>query len=105
MSLWLVRAGGHGEHTQRFLDRDRVYLAWHQLNQDVAKVPSRQDLVELHDMFYPASLHNWLVDHAGQFWAFVHAIKGSDWVVVPLCRVSLHGSGDVRAITPIQSVN
>ena len=26
MTLWLIRAGSHGEHEQKFLDEGRVYV-------------------------------------------------------------------------------
>ena len=28
MSLWLVRAGSHGEFEKKFLEENRVYLTW-----------------------------------------------------------------------------
>ncbi len=38
MTLWLVRAGRHGEHEQRFLDDSRVYLTRSELNQGLDRV-------------------------------------------------------------------
>jgi restriction system protein len=47
MALWLVRAGKHGEHTQRFLDGKRIYLTWEGLKHDLSKLTSREELLQL----------------------------------------------------------
>ncbi len=31
MALWLVRAGKYGEHEQKFLSSNRIYLTWEDL--------------------------------------------------------------------------
>ena len=28
MATWLIRAGGHGEYEQKFLQENRVYVTW-----------------------------------------------------------------------------
>ena len=40
MALWLVRAGSHGEYEQKFLEENRIYLTWHNLNKSPAHSPS-----------------------------------------------------------------
>ena len=53
MALWLVRAGRHGEHEQRFLEENRVYLTWSGLSSDLTKLRSRDELRELLTEIYP----------------------------------------------------
>lgn len=83
MALWLVRAGKHGEHTQRFLDGKRIYLTWEGLNHDLGQVKSREELLGLLEQTYPGAPQNRLINHVGQVWAFTRGMKPGDWVVVP----------------------
>jgi restriction system protein len=42
MSLWLTRAGRHGEFEKRFLDDSRIYLTWTGLSHDLKDVQDKQ---------------------------------------------------------------
>ena len=92
MSMWLVRAGSHGEFEKRFLEEDRVYLTWEGLRYDLSSVKSRGDLAALLTKVYagskPATIRNWV----GQGWVFVKEMKGGDWIVLPskLKRAAIH---------------
>ncbi len=92
MSLWLVRAGSHGEFEKKFLEGDRVYLTWEALPHDLSKLKSREDLTSLLSKVYagskPATIRNWV----GQGWLFVNEMKGGDWIVLPskLKRAAIH---------------
>jgi restriction system protein len=45
MTLWLVRAGSHGEQEQKFLDEGRSSVAWEGLSLDLASLADRQALI------------------------------------------------------------
>jgi restriction system protein len=83
MPLWLVRAGRHGEHMQRFLDTNRIYVTWHGLKTDLAKLQTRQDLQQLLRERYLDSSKGKIINNCGQLWPFVHEMRPGDWVVVP----------------------
>ena len=38
MSMWLVRAGSHGEYELKFIQEGRVYVTWDELNVDLYKL-------------------------------------------------------------------
>jgi len=38
MSLWLIRAGFHGEFETKFLEENRVYVTWNNLSTDLSKL-------------------------------------------------------------------
>lgn len=38
MSIWLIRAGSHGEFEQKFLQENRVYVTWDNLASDLSKL-------------------------------------------------------------------
>ena len=45
MSLWLIRAGESGEYEDKFLDENRIYLTWQNLDPDLSKVSSWEELI------------------------------------------------------------
>ena len=47
MALWLIRAGGHGEDEQKFLENNLIYLTWNYLNRDLSKVESQNSLRQI----------------------------------------------------------
>lgn len=83
MSLWLVRAGGHGEYEQKFLDENRIYLTWDGLNYDLGKIQDRNALRSLLVQVYPGDSKGKISHHAGQIWTFSHRIDKGDWIVLP----------------------
>jgi len=83
MALWLVRAGGHGEYEQKFLDENRIYLTWDGLSYDLGKMQDRSQLKDLLEKVYPDASKGKLIHHAGQIWTFSHRIAKGDWVVLP----------------------
>jgi restriction system protein len=83
MALWLVRAGGHGEYEQKFLDENRVYLTWDGLNHDLGALKDRPELRDLLVEVYPDFSKGKIAHHVGQIWTFGHRISRGDWVVLP----------------------
>ena len=83
MALWLVRPGRHGQHEQKFIDDNRIYMEWAHFQPDVSKIDSKQEVQELLLEEHP----NWkkmkAVTGSGQIWAFGHRMQKGDWVVVP----------------------
>jgi restriction system protein len=84
MSVWLTRAGRHGEHEQRFILDKRVYVTWDDLCKDLTRIKEREELFNVMGLVYPdakpKTLHNWV----SQIWPFVHEFKNGDLVVLPL---------------------
>jgi restriction system protein len=84
MAIWLIRAGSHGEYEPKFLQENRVYVTWENLNLDLSKLKSRDELTEAMKQRYadtkPKAIMNWV----SQVWPFAHEIKKSDLVILPL---------------------
>lgn len=84
MAIWLVRAGSHGEYEQKFIQENRVYVTWGDLDVNLAKLKQRTDLTAAMNNRYadckPKTIQNWV----SQVWPFAHEIKPGDWVVLPL---------------------
>ena len=83
MALWVNRAGSHGEYEQRFIDDNRIYLTWDELNQDVSIPKTKQELGSLLREVYPNAPKGRIVQNTGQIWGFVKRMKPGDWVVLP----------------------
>lgn len=83
MALWLVRGGRQGEHDTKFLQDNRIYLTWDDLNVDLSTLESKEKLLEMLDGLYegqkPKALANW----AFQIWFFSNTMEKGDWVVLP----------------------
>ncbi|EKN3395853.1 restriction endonuclease [Yersinia aldovae] len=83
MELWLTRAGSQGEFEQKFLEEGRIYLTWDELNNDLSKFDSRQNLLELLQRIYPSEKLKRLQNHSSQIWPFANVMQCGDWVVLP----------------------
>ncbi len=83
MALWLVRTGRHGEFEQRFLQDNRIYLTWGDLNHDLSKTANNKELWALLHKVYPDAPKGKLSNNTGQMGAFAHKMKPGDWVMVP----------------------
>lgn len=84
MAIWLIRAGSHGEFEQKFIQENRVYVTWDDLNVNLANLKQRADLttamMERYPDTKPKAIQNWV----SQVWPFAHEIKKGDLVVLPL---------------------
>lgn len=95
MSIWLIRAGGHGEFERKFLEENRVYVTWDQLKVDLSALPDRHALnstmKELYPDVKPRGIANWV----SQVWPFAHTIKRGDTVVLPLKTQAAIAVGEI----------
>ena len=90
MALWLCRAGRHGEEEQRFLQENRIYLTWGNLNRDLSSLKDCKDTYKLLQQIYPSATHGHRVQNSGQIWSFAHRMKPGDWVALPSKRKTIH---------------
>lgn len=83
MSIWLFRAGKSGEYENKFLNDNRVYLTWDELDVNLNKLNSKEELynilVDKYDLEKEKTAINW----ASQIWSIAHSMKIGDWVVLP----------------------
>lgn len=84
MAIWLIRAGSHGEHEQKFIQDKRVYVTWDGFDVNLSKFKDRSALLEKMLSYYseakPKAVSNW----SSQIWPFAHEMKKGDLVVLPL---------------------
>jgi restriction system protein len=84
MAIWLIRGGKYGEHEERFLKDNRIYLTWGGLQNLDLSIASDFDQVRgLVQSNYPGESVNKIGNWTGQIWAFTLAMKEKDWVVMP----------------------
>lgn len=82
MTLWLIRAGKHGEFEEVFLEQNKVCLMWKRLGENLAGL-SRDEVKERLRSAYPESSAGKLRNHAAQVYAFAIRIAAGDWFVMP----------------------
>lgn len=82
MTLWMVRAGRHGESEGQFIEEQRIHIGFG-FSEDVSKLASRDAVIEKLREGDPSASLQKLANHASQLWTFAHVMKIGDWVVVP----------------------
>jgi len=83
MNIWLIRAGSNGQFEQKFIDENRVYVTWNNLDSNLAKMAERQQLIDALYVNEPDAKPKKLQNHASQIWPFAHSIEKGDWVILP----------------------
>lgn len=74
MALWLVRAGSSGEYEKKFLDENRIYLTWDDLDVNLQEASTKDDVMRILDTTYPngkpARNRNWAnqIRHSPRIW-------------------------------------
>lgn len=83
MTLWLVRAGSHGEGETLALDHNLAVIGWDALP-DLITLPDRDALKTALAAAYPDSTPGKLANWAGQLHTFARQIQVGDLVALPL---------------------
>lgn len=83
MSLWLIRAGKHGEHEQKFLDTNRAYFTWDGLNSDLAAASDLQGMYDIFREAYPEESTGKIQNWGRQASQFALRMEKGDWVALP----------------------
>lgn len=98
MALWLVRAGKHGEHEQRFIDTERIYLTWEGglQNFSLASAKSPEQIKEIVAQAYPGLSSRRLGNYSGQIGAFAFGIKKGDMFVLPRKSTATLAIGEIK---------
>lgn len=94
MSLWLVRAGGHGEQEQIAIEENVITIGWNEFS-DFSNIRRKEDLTEIYRKEYPEASKNKAGNEIGQIWRFIHDIKKGDLVALPLKTESSITLGEV----------
>ena len=84
MAIWLIRAGSHGVYEQKFIQENRVYATWDDVDVDLAKLGQPSDLVDAMTQRYPDAKPKAIMNWVSQAWPFAHEIKRTDLVILPL---------------------
>lgn len=99
MTVWLVRAGKHGEFEQKFLQENRIYVTWDHLAVDIGKMTERKQLFDAMTKAYPDAKVKAIHNNVSQVWPFAHGMeKGAksvacsiDEFLIVACDHSLAG--------------
>lgn len=98
MSLWLVRAGKHGEHEKHFLEDGRIYLTWDDLTEsDLTGLQTYEQVKKSMLEHYPGEPMRRIGNWSGQVWAFLLAMKPGDWVAVPSKSSGSIAIGEIKS--------
>lgn len=88
MSIWLFRAGKSGEYEEKFLNDNRIYLTWQNLDVDLKQYKDRTAHLQKLQEMYPTEKINTLRNWESQIYPIAHRMQKGDWVVLPSKRTS-----------------
>jgi len=94
MTLWLVRAGEHGDQEQGALDNKIITIGWNELP-NLSAIQNKEELEELYVKTYGSEKKMRIVNRVGQIWSFLKKIKVGDLVALPLKTQSAIAIGEV----------
>lgn len=96
MAIWLIRAGSHGEYEQKFIQENRVYVTWDNLDIDLGKLKQRADLTAAMTERYPDTKPKAITNWVGQ------RSDGAFDAVLPLTPLDTAraAGATVRAVRP-----
>lgn len=94
MSLWLVRAGRHGEQEQGALKQSVVTIGWEGFS-NLSHIKTRDELAKLYSSVNPAAKKMQAANEVGQIWRFLREIQKDDLVALPLKMQSAIAIGKV----------
>ena len=83
MTLWLVRAGRHGERENYALENSLAVIGWDEVP-DLVGIKTRQDLLGVLQKVFPYNKEKTLRNWESQLWAFARRIQPGDLVAMPL---------------------
>jgi len=83
MTVWLVRAGKHGEFEQKFLQENKIFVTWDHLAVDIGKMADRTELFAAMTAAYPDAKVKAIHNNVSQVWPFAHVMEKGDLVVLP----------------------
>ncbi|MBP1949354.1 hypothetical protein [Virgibacillus litoralis] len=80
MTVWLFRAGKQGEFENKFLEDERIYLTWDELNIDLRGIESKETLYKSLVKHYDLDKEKTAINWASQIWPIAHAMEQGDLV-------------------------
>lgn len=83
MTVWVVRAGRHGEREDFSIEEGVCAIGWDRLV-DFSNLDSREEIQELLEQEYPDAGTRTISNWAGQIWGFVNGMEVNDIVTLPL---------------------
>lgn len=94
MTVWLVRAGKHGERETLALEHNVAVIGWEDLP-DLSSISSREGLIALLEATYPDEKPKTIINWAGQIWPFLAGMQTGDLVAVPIKSRPVIAIGEV----------
>lgn len=94
MSLWVVRAGRHGDQEETAVKENVICHGWNELP-DYGRCRTKDELRRLYEQTYPHASEKQVISGMSQVWRFAHEIQKGDLVALPLRTQSAFMFGKV----------
>lgn len=83
MAVWLVRAGAQGEYEQKFIQDNKIFITWDDLNTSLVEFKTRDSLIAKLALLDSDAKPKKLMNHASQIWPFANTMQIGDRVILP----------------------
>ena len=83
MTIWVVRAGRHGERENLAIEEGRTFIGWEQFG-DMSSYRTREKIRKFLEKVNPDWNSRRVGNYAGQFFRFVEEIQIGDTIAIPL---------------------
>ncbi len=94
MSLWVVRAGRHGEQQETAVREGLASHAWNEIP-DYSTFRTKDGLRPLYKETYPRESEKQVISGLGQVWRFARELQKGDLVALPLKTESAFAFGRI----------
>ena len=94
MTLWVVRAGKHGERENLALEKGAAIVGWEDMP-DLSRISDREALRKVLSEVYPDEKPKRLSNWESQLWPMINTIQAGDLIVLPLKARSMIAIGEV----------
>ncbi len=95
MSLWMVRAGRHGEQEDTALREGVVTIGWKEMP-SLSGIKAKEELEKLYVKTYPDAKKMTIANEVGQLWTFMNKMKKGDLVALPLKKQAAIAIGKIQ---------
>jgi restriction system protein len=95
MSLWMVRAGKHGEQEDVALEKGVATIGWKEMP-NLSGIKSKDELENVYIRAYPDAKKMTIANEVGQLWTFISKIKRGDLIALPLKKQAVIAIGKVE---------
>ena len=81
--MWVIRAGQHSLHYDKYIENSKVYIPWEGYKIDLSEIKTRSDFRAVVEKEKGTDNRTSVSNWAGQLYTFAQEIEKGDYVLIP----------------------